>query len=104
MIGYVENLERLGFPLSQELATDLILQSLPGSYNQFIMNYNMNEIDKTLPELLSMLRTADQRTNKGKAVIIVSKTKTNGKGKKQNKKPKGKGKGKGPNKPNNFSL
>ena len=25
MIGYVENLERLGFPLGQELATDLVL-------------------------------------------------------------------------------
>ena len=38
MIGYVENLERLGFPLSQELATDLVLQSLPQSYGQFVMN------------------------------------------------------------------
>ena len=28
MIGYVENLERLGFPLGKELVTDLILQSL----------------------------------------------------------------------------
>ena len=25
MIGYIENLQRLGFPLGQELATDLIL-------------------------------------------------------------------------------
>ena len=68
------------------------------------MNYNMNEIDKTLPELLSMLRTAEQSINKGKAVMMVSETKTNGKGKKQHKKPKGKGKGKGPNKPDNSSL
>src|SRR5436190_22406417 len=68
------------------------------------MNYNMNEIDKTLPELLSMLRTAEQSINKGKAVMMVSKTKTNGKGKKQHKKPKGKGKGKGPNKPGNSNL
>ncbi|XP_074570705.1 uncharacterized protein LOC141827377 [Curcuma longa] len=51
--------KRLGFPLGQELATDLILQSLPESYSQFVMNYNMNEIDKPLPELLSMLRTAE---------------------------------------------
>ena len=28
MIGYVENLERLGFPLGQELVTNLIIQSL----------------------------------------------------------------------------
>ena len=49
MIGYIENLDRLGFPLGQELATDLILQSLPDCYSQFIMNFNMNEIDKPLP-------------------------------------------------------
>ncbi|VFQ83879.1 unnamed protein product [Cuscuta campestris] len=29
MIGYVETLEKLGFSLRQELATDFILQSLP---------------------------------------------------------------------------
>ncbi|PKI52257.1 hypothetical protein CRG98_027355 [Punica granatum] len=33
MIGYVEALGRLRFPLGQELATDLVLQSLPNSYN-----------------------------------------------------------------------
>src|SRR4051812_23902491 len=104
MIGYVENLDRLGFSLGQELATNLILQSLLGSYNQFIMNYNMNEIDKTLPELLSLLRTAEQSINKGKTVMMVSKTKTDGKGKKQQKKHKGKGKGKIPNKPEKSSL
>ena len=104
MIGYIENLDRLGFPLGQELATDLILQSLPDCYNQFIMNFNMNEIDKPLPELLSMLRTAEKSVNKGKAVMMVSETKNNGKGKKQHKKPKGKGKKKGPNKPGNSSL
>lgn len=31
MMGYVENLDRLGYPLSQELATYIILQSLPQS-------------------------------------------------------------------------
>ena len=33
--GYIEHLDRLGFQLSQELATDLILNSLPDSYGQF---------------------------------------------------------------------
>lgn len=42
----------------------------------------MNEIDKPLPELTSMLRTTEQRINNDKAVIIVQSTKTNnGKGK-----------------------
>ncbi|XP_017640149.1 uncharacterized protein LOC108481542 [Gossypium arboreum] len=31
MIGYIESLSKLGFPLGQELATDVILQSLPDS-------------------------------------------------------------------------
>ena len=60
MIGYVENLERLGFPLEKELATDLILQSLPDSFSQFVLNFNMIDMDKSLPELLAMLRTAEQ--------------------------------------------
>ncbi|KAK5785250.1 hypothetical protein PVK06_039817 [Gossypium arboreum] len=55
MIGYIESLSKLQFPLSQELATDVILQLLLDSYNQFVLNFNMNEIDKTLPQLLSML-------------------------------------------------
>ena len=92
MIGYVENLERLGFPLGKELATDFILQSLPDSFNQFVMNFNMNDMDKSLPELLSMLKTAEQNMKtKGKSILMVSN------GKKLNKRPTkqvGKGKGK----------
>ena len=61
MIGYVERLERLGFSLRNELAIDVFLQSLPKSYNQFIMNYNMHDREKSLPKLLNMLRTAAQR-------------------------------------------
>jgi hypothetical protein len=59
MIGYVENLKRLGFPLRKELATDLILQLSPKSFSQFVLNFNMNDMDITLPELLGMLRTAE---------------------------------------------
>ena len=60
MIGYVENLERLGFLLSQELAIDLVLQLLPQNFSQIVMNYNMKEIDKPLSELLSTLRIVEQ--------------------------------------------
>ncbi|KAK8951727.1 hypothetical protein KSP39_PZI004223 [Platanthera zijinensis] len=83
MIGYIENLERLSFPLGQELATDLILQSLPDSYEQFVLNYNMNEIDKTLPELLGMLRTAEINMKKAKPaspILMVHKGKSKAKG------------------------
>ena len=51
------------------------------------MNYNMNEIDKPLPELLNMLRTAELNLKKVKPNSILMVQKHKGKGK-----PKGKGK------------
>ena len=91
MIGYIKSLSKLGFPLSQELATDVILQSLPDSYNQFVLNFNMNEIGKTLPQLLSMLRTAEGNMKKvgPKPILMVRNNKGKGKAKVQAK-PKGK--------------
>ena len=60
MIGYIESLERLGSPLNADLAIDVILQSLPLSYKQFIMNFHMNSMEKTLSELHGMLKTAEE--------------------------------------------
>ncbi|KAK8595445.1 hypothetical protein V6N13_016814 [Hibiscus sabdariffa] len=64
MMGYIQTLEKLGFALNNELATDIILQSLSDSFKQFILNFNMNDIDKTLPQLLGMLRTAKSNLKK----------------------------------------
>ena len=50
MIGYIESLQRLGFPLDDDLAIDVILQSLPDRFEPFIMNYHMNGLKKTLTE------------------------------------------------------
>ncbi|KAK8535581.1 hypothetical protein V6N12_057097 [Hibiscus sabdariffa] len=81
MMGYIQTLEKLGFALNDELATDVILQSLPDSFNQFVMNFNMNEINKTLPQLLGMLRTAESNMKKGgsKSVLMVRVAKKKGK-------------------------
>ncbi|KAK8597151.1 hypothetical protein V6N12_065627 [Hibiscus sabdariffa] len=59
MMGYIQTLEKLGFALNDQLAVDVVLQSLPDSFNQFVLNFNMNEINKTLLQLLGMLRTAE---------------------------------------------
>nr|AAX96621.1 retrotransposon protein, putative, Ty1-copia sub-class [Oryza sativa Japonica Group]ABA92973.1 retrotransposon protein, putative, Ty1-copia subclass [Oryza sativa Japonica Group] len=64
MIGYTESLDKLGFPLSRELATDLILQSLPPSFEPFIMNFNMNNLNRTLAELHVTLKTAEESIKK----------------------------------------
>src|SRR3954465_13441919 len=64
MVGYSQTLENLGFPLGQELATDLILASLPSSYGQFISNYHMHGVEKGLNELCGMLKTAESDMKK----------------------------------------
>jgi gag-polypeptide of LTR copia-type len=48
MTSDVEKLEKLNSPLSKEFATDVILNSLPPSYYNFIRNYHMLGIDKSL--------------------------------------------------------
>ena len=57
MIGYIEYLETLGFPIGPETGIDLIMNSLNNKFTQFVVNYNMNEFDKIPTELLHMLRT-----------------------------------------------
>ncbi|KAK8713250.1 hypothetical protein V6N13_148472 [Hibiscus sabdariffa] len=64
MMGYIQMLEKQGFALNNELVTDVILQSLSDSFKQFILNFNMNDIDKTLPQLLGMLRIAKSNLKK----------------------------------------
>ncbi|KAK8634018.1 hypothetical protein V6N13_014847 [Hibiscus sabdariffa] len=97
MMGYIQTLEKLGFPLNDELAIDVIMQLLRDSFNQFVLNFNMNEINKTLPQLLGMLRTAEnnKKKNRSKSVLMVRVAKRKGKKVAKSKgigktKPKGK--------------
>lgn len=48
MTGFIENLTQLGSIMDHKLSIDLVLQSLPESYLQFIMNLNMNKLKCTL--------------------------------------------------------
>jgi len=65
MVGYTQRLEKLGFPIGPELATDFILVSLPPSYGNFISNYHMHGAEKGLNELCGMLKTAEADIKKG---------------------------------------
>jgi len=88
MIGYIEALDKLGIELDPELATDVILQSLPPSFEPFIMNYHMNSLDKTLAELHGMLKTAEESIIKSSNHVMMVQSG----GKKRKRKGKGKGK------------
>ncbi|GKA61462.1 retrovirus-related pol polyprotein from transposon TNT 1-94 [Tanacetum coccineum] len=56
----ISRLERLGHPMPHVLAVNTILGSLPKSFHNFVMNYNMNVCDKTLGELHAILKTAEK--------------------------------------------
>ena len=93
MSGYHNHLTQLGVNLSDDSAIDRVLQSLPPSYKGFVMNYNMQGMDKTIPELFAMLKSAEVEIKKEHQVLMVNKTtrfKKKGKGKKGNFKKNGK--------------
>ncbi|XP_074323451.1 uncharacterized protein LOC141660370 [Apium graveolens] len=91
MIGYMEYLVTLGSAIGLEARIDQILQSLNNNYAQFIMNYNMNEIDKTPTELLAMLKTVETNIQKASPapIMMVNKGSAKGKGKWKGKKRMG---------------
>ena len=95
MKGYLDQIERLGYPMPKELGVSLILTSLSKDYNQFVMNYNMHSMGKTIVELHAMLKLAEQGLPKKAPTALtiregkIQKPKPQKKGKSQ-----GKGKGK----------
>nr|GEZ60573.1 hypothetical protein [Tanacetum cinerariifolium] len=60
MKGYIENLERLGQPVGQNLAVSLILVSLNKDFDSFVQNYNMHGMGKTVNELHAMLKLHEE--------------------------------------------
>ncbi|GKC86854.1 retrotransposon protein, putative, ty1-copia subclass [Tanacetum coccineum] len=56
MKSYLDTLERLGYAMPKELGVSLILNSFNKDYDQFVQNYNMHSIGKTLAELHVMLK------------------------------------------------
>ncbi|GJY47327.1 retrotransposon protein, putative, ty1-copia subclass [Tanacetum coccineum] len=68
MKGYVEQLERLGYVLPQDVTVGLILNGLTKDFVGFVRNYNMHNMGKTIE--------ANKKSLKAKG-----KNKVNGKGK-----------------------
>ena len=86
MSGYNNHLIQLGVNLPDDSVIDRILQSLPPSYKSFVMNYNMQGMNKTIPELFAMLKAAEVEIKMEHQVLMVNKTtsfKKKGKGKKK---------------------
>jgi hypothetical protein len=92
MSGYYNCLAELGVELLPEAITDRVLQSLPPSYKSFVLNYNMQGMNKSVSELFVMLKVAESDIQKKHQVLMVNKTTSfkKGKGKKGNFKKDGK--------------
>ena len=87
MYGYHNHLTQLGVNLPDDSFIDRVLQSLPPSYKSFVMNYNMQGMNKTILELFAMLKAAEVEIKKEHQVLMVNNTtgfKKKGKGKKGN--------------------
>jgi hypothetical protein len=59
MIARLNTLEVLGAKIEGESQVDMILQSLPSSFNQLKLNVTMNKKDFTLSELMNELITVE---------------------------------------------
>nr|GEW76214.1 zinc finger, CCHC-type [Tanacetum cinerariifolium] len=60
MKGYIDNLERLGHPMTLGLGVILILIGLRKEYDGFVQNYNMHSMGNTVNELHAMLKLHEQ--------------------------------------------
>ncbi|GJY84280.1 retrotransposon protein, putative, ty1-copia subclass, partial [Tanacetum coccineum] len=104
MKDYVEQLERLGYVLPQEISVGLILNGITNDFVGFVRNYNMHNTRKTIGELHALLIEYEKGLPKKAAtpqVIAIQ----GGRIQKANKKwlnAKGKGKGKSKGKDKSY--
>ncbi|GKA42443.1 zinc finger, CCHC-type containing protein [Tanacetum coccineum] len=89
MKSYLDTVERLGYALPKELGVSLILNSLNKDYDQFVQNYNMHSMGKTLVELHAMLKLHEKGILKKVETLAVLAIRE-GKIQKDKKKPRGK--------------
>ena len=69
MSGLHNRLTQLGVNLPDDTVIDRILQSLPPSYKSFVMNFNIQGMGKTIPEVYSMLKSAEVEIKKGTSSV-----------------------------------
>ncbi|KAL0288483.1 UNVERIFIED_CONTAM: hypothetical protein Scaly_2730500 [Sesamum calycinum] len=77
MLSLVEKLKDLqaGFD-KEETYVNVILQSLPPSYNQFIINFNMSGLQKSLHGLINMLVQYEATIEKFAPSVLLGRVST----------------------------
>ena len=87
MMSHLNEMEVLGADIDAETQVDIILMSLPRSFEQFRLNYNMNKRLYSLAELLTELQAAEGLFQQSAQVNVAEKgSSSKPKGKKKKKK------------------
>ncbi|KAL0327883.1 UNVERIFIED_CONTAM: hypothetical protein Scaly_2220900 [Sesamum calycinum] len=76
MLSLVEKLENLKVGLDNDTYIDVILQSLPPSYHPFIVNLNMNGLEKSINELINMLVQYEATIKKSASSVLIGEAST----------------------------
>ncbi|GJS93258.1 retrotransposon protein, putative, ty1-copia subclass [Tanacetum coccineum] len=104
MKSYIDNLERLGHPVSLNLGVSLILISLRKEFDSFVQNYNMHNMGKTVNEFDAMLKLHEKTLNNKAPALHAIRARKVQKVNNKHKKPqpqlaaRGQNQGKGKNK------
>ena len=59
MIGLFNDLGDLGADIDWETQNNMVLETLPSSFNHFKLNYSMNKLEWSLTELMQQLQIAE---------------------------------------------
>ncbi|KAK4383503.1 hypothetical protein Sango_2768000 [Sesamum angolense] len=76
MLSLVEKLDDLKVGLDNDMYNDVILQSLPPSYDPFIINYNMKGFQKSIHEIISILVQYKAMIHKSAPAVLVGEAST----------------------------
>ncbi|KAL0445262.1 UNVERIFIED_CONTAM: hypothetical protein Slati_2248900 [Sesamum latifolium] len=96
MLSFMEKLEDLKAGIKNDIYIDVFLQSLPPSYDPFIVNFNMNELEKSIPKLINMLVQFETTIKRLEHAVMFGVASTSTKGKKARRWKKKKSKAKDP--------
>ena len=78
MMSHLNQIEVLGGTIDAESQVTIILQSLPPSFLQFKLNFEMNKRNYTLDELLTELQSAEDLMIPAKAAMVTSTHRSSG--------------------------
>ncbi|KAL2232012.1 UNVERIFIED_CONTAM: hypothetical protein Sindi_1381200 [Sesamum indicum] len=76
MLFLVENLKDLKAGLDNDTYIDVNIQSLSPSYNPFIINYNMNGLEKSIHELINMPVQYEATIHKSAPMLLLGEAST----------------------------